>query len=645
MDFKLKLYHRKIFWALLTFLVTLVVYIFTLAPDVFFIDAGEFATALVKFNICHPTGYPLFTMLGKIFMLIPSDNKIYLANLLTTLISASSVFMFFYLCEYILNNIFKPVKISPLLINIISSCSALILAFSFTSWNTSNSVEVYSLHKFFLVTTILIFTKSINTISEKRDRYWIFFAFVVGLSFSNHMTTIFLSLGCLYYYFATYGFTKVSFKRILMMGLPFILGLSVYLVLPLRAGNAYISWGMPNNLERFINHVSGKQFSVWMFSSLDTPVKQFKHFMEIYPKEFAIVPLIFAIFGLIKTFKTNIKFFWFTILLFAFNIFYAINYDIYDIDSYFLLSFIVTTLWAAIGMLAVGEYLNLKFSDTSKATYATIILAIILPLLVLGVNYSKNDESKNYYVSDYTHNMFNSAKENSIIISSQWDFFVAPSWYYQIVKKERPDLIILDKELMKRGWYIPTIEKNYPDLYQRSKTEFDNYNVELQKFEKNTKHYTNPKSDFDISELKKIQKTYADLLTALVDDNQDKNFYVTFEVESNKQEVFANNYFRIPEGLLIRYSKTNNFDTTYKFPEYKYEITNDDKYHYYFLMSCYYSAYMNTANYLMNYNKLDMAEAIIKRAEELEIKSPANIKRFSAKQILNKIKQLREVNK
>lgn len=641
MDLNQKIYNKKYFWAAISSLVALAAYILTLAPDVYFIDSGELAAALVQFNICHPTGYPLFTILGKIFTAIPLENKIYLVNLFTAIVSAASIFVFFYFCEYVISNYFRT-KLSQLYINIISAASALIIAFNYTSWDTSNSVEVYSLHKLFLSLLLLIFVKAIHPKNSGKDVLWLLFAFVLGLSFSNHMTTLFMSAGCIVYYFAEYRFTKSSFRRLLIMAVPFILGLSVYLVMYIRADKAYMSWGLPDNFERFYRHVSGKQFSVWMFSSLDTTVKQFKHFLEIFPTEFVYIPLLFAFIGLIKSFVTNKKFFWFTVLLFAFNVAYAINYDIYDIDSYFLLSFIVTALWAGVGIMTTIEYITGKTTDKRNAAYALVVISIVLPLILLVFNYKKNDESKNYFVSDYTHNIYNSCRQNSILISSQWDFCVAPSWYYQYVKGERPDLIILDKELMKREWYIPMIEKNFPELYQRAKTEFDAYYTELKKFEKYSDRYLHPKTDLDITDLKKIQSTYADLLTAIVTTNPDKNIYVSYEVDANKQEPFATNYYKVPEGLLVRYSKVQEFDSNYKFPDFKYEITNRDEYHYKFLMNAYYSAFTNCASYLLNNNRPDEAEQLIKKAEELEVKSAANfVNAKSTKQLRSKLNQIR----
>ena len=52
------------------------------------------------------------------------------------------------------------------------------------------------------------------------------------------------------------------------MAVCFIIGLTPYLYLPIRANmNPAFLWGNPYNLERFYWHVTAKQFSIWIFSA------------------------------------------------------------------------------------------------------------------------------------------------------------------------------------------------------------------------------------------------------------------------------------------------------------------------------------------------------------------------------------------
>ncbi|MHB8337799.1 MAG: protein O-mannosyl-transferase family [Ignavibacteriaceae bacterium] len=87
----------KKYFAVLTGLFVFLVYLTTLAPSVVEIDAGELATVQATLGIAHPTGYPLFTMLGYLFSLIPFGfSKIYQLNLLTDVWCSLGIMVFVY---------------------------------------------------------------------------------------------------------------------------------------------------------------------------------------------------------------------------------------------------------------------------------------------------------------------------------------------------------------------------------------------------------------------------------------------------------------------------------------------------------------------------------------------------------------------
>ena len=68
-------------YAIATAAIVFIIYLFTLAPSVIQIDSGELAAVQATLGIAHPTGYPLFTMLGYLFLKIPLPfAKIYQAN-------------------------------------------------------------------------------------------------------------------------------------------------------------------------------------------------------------------------------------------------------------------------------------------------------------------------------------------------------------------------------------------------------------------------------------------------------------------------------------------------------------------------------------------------------------------------------------
>jgi hypothetical protein len=632
------LFEKEKFWMLLSFLVPLMVYVVTLAPTVTFIDSGELATACYQLNTAHPTGYPLFTLLGRLFTLIPIFSPIYILNLMSAVFTAVAVAVTFKLLIEILNRINSGYKFSVnknLITYITAFSGSLILAFSKTYWDTAESIEVYNLHKIFLSLILYLFIKA--SYRDNSERYWILFAFVLGLSFGNHLSTLFLSVGSIYFYFAINSFNKVSLQRLLILSIPFIAGLSIYLYLPLRGEYANIAWGYPVNWDNFIRHISGKQFSVWMFSSSDVPAKQFKYFLNNYPLEFVYLPLILSVFGLFAIFKKNIKIFIFTTLLFVFNILYAINYDIYDIDSYFILAFLVTAIWSTAGFYFILEKIK------TKSTVAVLVAALIIPGILLFSNFKENNESKNYFVENYADNVMKSVRPNSIIISTQWDFFVSASWYYQNVSGMYKGISVIDKELLRRTWYLREMRKHFPDIYNNCKMEFELYEAELIKFENETDRYTKPKTQQDNQDLLRIRTTFLSLLNAIIEKNPERNIYLSFEVEDVKGERFAEQYQRIPEGLLFRLSKSTEFDSSFAEPDFVYKLTDNTYYHYEFIMQNYLRAFLLRANYLMNYGKFDEAEKYIKRGLEIENSTGNNIPKGDSMRLMNKLKQLKTI--
>ena len=79
----------------LAFVVALAVYAATVAPDVLPADAGEFQLVVARLGVAHPFGFPLYTMVGHLFVrLFPWGTPAYRLNLLSGVLAAGTlVFM------------------------------------------------------------------------------------------------------------------------------------------------------------------------------------------------------------------------------------------------------------------------------------------------------------------------------------------------------------------------------------------------------------------------------------------------------------------------------------------------------------------------------------------------------------------------
>ena len=70
------------------------VYLVTLSPAVGLIDSGELAAGCNLLNILHPTGYPLYTMLGRLVSLVPVAMVVNRVAALSALFAAAGVGLF-----------------------------------------------------------------------------------------------------------------------------------------------------------------------------------------------------------------------------------------------------------------------------------------------------------------------------------------------------------------------------------------------------------------------------------------------------------------------------------------------------------------------------------------------------------------------
>src|SRR2546426_7369108 len=58
-------------WAAFVFVLSLLLYIWTLAPTVTLVDSGELIVAARFLGVAHPPGFPLYLILAHLFSFLP----------------------------------------------------------------------------------------------------------------------------------------------------------------------------------------------------------------------------------------------------------------------------------------------------------------------------------------------------------------------------------------------------------------------------------------------------------------------------------------------------------------------------------------------------------------------------------------------
>lgn len=227
---------RRVYPAAL--LAQLVLYLTTLAPGVTAGDAGEIATAITRLGVIHPTGYPLFTMVGHLFTRLPLPFepivKIEIMNaILGVGISLFAALTARTLALRLQGNLPPP---DPLLArrwprrragdsqgaasppaetstrdaweaDLAGLVVGLALGIAPAIWRQTRVAEVYVLNVFLITAALYYWTRFEVT---RRDRYIVYAAIPMGLAGAHHVTIVYMFAPAFAYLLIRKPFVLVS---------------------------------------------------------------------------------------------------------------------------------------------------------------------------------------------------------------------------------------------------------------------------------------------------------------------------------------------------------------------------------------------------------------------------------------------------
>jgi tetratricopeptide (TPR) repeat protein len=194
---KLPPLFRPIDWLAfgLTFIVSLVGYLYTLAPDLTLQDSGELAVGSMYAGVPHPPGYPVWTLYTWIFTkIIPFGNMAFrvgvssafasavACGLLTLIVSRGSSMFMESIAEF--KTIARRIENSICLVS--GVVAGLLIAFNAFMWSQALIVEVYALSSLSLIGGVVCLMHW--TYAPNQYRYLYFSWFLCGISFNNHQS-------------------------------------------------------------------------------------------------------------------------------------------------------------------------------------------------------------------------------------------------------------------------------------------------------------------------------------------------------------------------------------------------------------------------------------------------------------------------
>src|SRR5215813_3898218 len=136
------------------FVLASALYIWGLAPTIYWRDSPEFVTAVHLLGISHPAGSPTYSLFAKPLTFLPIGSIALRVNLFSALCGALTISLLFSLLYELLTE-------SPPLVRLCAALSgALWLLVSESLWRFSEVAEVYTLQDCLLVVLLTLLVKA-----------------------------------------------------------------------------------------------------------------------------------------------------------------------------------------------------------------------------------------------------------------------------------------------------------------------------------------------------------------------------------------------------------------------------------------------------------------------------------------------------
>lgn len=528
-----------------------VLYLLTVAPGVQYTDSGELAAACVTFGVAHPTGYPLFTLLGHVWTLLPWTSPVFGLNVLAALLVAKGVGLSFMVVRRMC------VRALPALAShtqeIIAAGTALLIGCSATVWAQATSIEVYALNFMLLVATLYATLRSIE--NDSHHRWTMLAGLMFGLMLANHISSVTLAPGLVLLWLSgdePFARRIRGWKHLLF---PAVAALALYAILPLRsAQEPPINWGMVHrDMHAFLYHVKGKQFGVWLYESKTAFTTNVRLFWNLLTAQLLWIGLLPMLLGIVAMLRSSRRTGLALLALIVGNLGISLGYGIPDIDAYFIPSLTILTMLVGVGIATLSQRLR----------PALVIAAVpaVLAVVVAGTTFAHQDRSHHEAVDGYTDWAMANIEPRAVILTRQWDYLCSSLWYRQQALGMYSDVVIIDKELLRRTWYAPYLLQRYPDVFQRIQPTVDAYMAYLDVFEREPEKFELDPSKLDRSQrgkiaehqrnIQAIQERFVALIDAIVRADSTRPVYVTAEL-LNEPEPLLPEYQRIPAGPFVR---------------------------------------------------------------------------------------------
>jgi len=441
-------------------------YAVTAVPGPFDGDSGEFQYMPRLLGLPHPTGYPLYLLLGWLWSWLPLGTMAFRLNLFSAFWAMLTLLLLFMIGRMLA---FQPVA---------ALSGAITLGLVAPFWQYAGLAAVYTLHTALLAAALLFWlhwSTGLQNKAANTNKRFCMATFCTGLSLTNHPTAAFMIPATLLFLLAHWPFwfgmkriTQQKVRTTLLGALFFTLPGALYLYVPIRL------WMIGPGSQRF-----GLQESIakgWIAPFLDPSLFNVVEYItgrgllndygieahllwtrlpELLIELFGLPLMIISAIGLVGWLWQRPRSWLLLLALFLPAAAYAITYDaqfternqIAHLEGHLMPALLVVALWIAQGINSLMAILSpvVKRATLLHGLAPLLGLATLISMPTISLQPwnqelpTAKDAQQSRSIRAYWTEVLAYPLESEAALTGHWGDLTA-FWYFQHGEGLRPDL-------------------------------------------------------------------------------------------------------------------------------------------------------------------------------------------------------------
>ena len=422
-------------------------------------DGGDLIAAAMTWGVPHPTGYPTYCLLARLFARLPLGNIARRFNLFSGAMAAATIVLVYLAALRLLRGQADHERDAGSLRQAaIAWLTALTAAAGYTLWSQAIIAEVYTLNAFFLMLCLYL---AICPDRTRKPAYWAMLGLSLGVGLGAHVTLVLAVPGMLILLRP-----KATARGLLACALGLLCGTCVYAYIPIAArAQPPVNWGDAHTWEGFRWLVSGKLYWGYAFA---LPIQDLPNrlgaFLGLWGREHTLIGVALALVGLWSWIDGR-RYAWAlgTGIIFSSYTLYAALYNTADSYVYLIPAYLVASLWLAAGAGALLTEAARARSNSSIHVALTLLLLCAMPAWSIATHYQKLNLANDQEAAQWVQATLAELPKQALVITGD-DRHTFALEYVCWVEHKRTDLLVVDGELWSQPWYARQMVHRYPSL-------------------------------------------------------------------------------------------------------------------------------------------------------------------------------------